>query len=75
MRNIALAGLALLALAGCSSHQPLIDHINVSDAKYSRDMAACRDATSSGWLPFAGGSVADCMKGKGYTVLMGNGGL
>lgn len=75
MRAIAVS-LAVLVLAGCaSSQQPLIDHINVSDAKYNRDMADCREASSGGWLPFTGGSVADCMKGKGYRVLMGNSGL
>ncbi len=65
--------LCALALAGCSSHQPLIDHINVSDAKYNRDLSDCRQQSSSGWIPFTGGSSGDCMKGKGYHVLMGNG--
>lgn len=75
MRAIGLS-LAILALCGCSSSpQPMIDHMNVSDAKYNKDTADCREQTSSGWIPFTGGSVADCMKGKGYNVLMGNSGL
>ena len=69
-----LLALGLIPLAGCSSPEPLIDHINVPDAKYNGDLSACRDA-SGGFLPFSGGSVADCMKGKGYRVLMGNSGL
>ncbi len=65
--------LCVLALAGCSSHEPLIDHINVADAKYNRDLEDCRQQSRSGFIPFAGGSSSDCMKGKGYHVLMGNG--
>ncbi len=72
LTTIALAG---ATLAGCSSPEPLIDRINVSDAKYNRDVAACRDETSGSWNPFGGGSVADCMRGKGYHVLMNNSGL
>ena len=55
--------------------EPLIDRINVSDAKYNRDIAACREETSGSWIPFTGGSTADCMRGKGYHVLMNNSGL
>ena len=68
-------GLMVLVVAGCSSPAPLIDRINVSDAKYNRDLSECREATSSAWIPFAGGSVADCMRGRGYHVLMNNSGL
>ena len=68
-------GFTILALAGCSSPEPLIDRINVSDAKYNRDLSECREANSSAWLPFTGGSVADCMRGRGYHVLMNNSGL
>ncbi|MDT7950648.1 MAG: hypothetical protein RQ966_04005 [Acetobacteraceae bacterium] len=70
--SLVLAG---AALAGCSAPQPLIDRINVSDAKYNRDMAECREQVSGSWIPFAGGSTADCMRGKGYHVLMNNSGL
>ncbi len=78
MRQI--LGLTILALAastlfGCSSPEPLIDRINVTDAKYNRDIADCRDQTSGSWIPFMGGSTADCMRGKGYHVLMNNSGL
>ncbi|MBV8915837.1 MAG: hypothetical protein JOZ05_22710 [Acetobacteraceae bacterium] len=71
-----IAILAVLAvLAGCSSSRdPLIDHMNVSDSKYNGDMADCRQ-NSSGWLGIGGTSVADCMKAKGYKVLMGDSGL
>ena len=72
-RIIVLGTLALLA--GCSSsREPLIDRLNVSDAKYNGDMADCRQS-SSGWFGVSGTSVADCMKGKGYKVLMGDSGL
>ncbi len=73
----ALTILALVAstLAGCSTPEPLIDRINVSDAKYNRDIADCREQTSGSWIPFTGGSTADCMRGKGYHVLMNNSGL
>ncbi len=74
MRTFAVLS-ALLGLAACASAPPLIDHMNVSDAKYTSDMKDCRDQTSSGWIPFTGGSVSDCMKGKGYRVLMSGGGL
>ncbi len=67
--------LGLLGLAACSSPEPLIDRINVSDSKYNRDTADCRQQTSGGFLGIGGGSVADCMKGKGYRVLMGSPGL
>ena len=70
-----LVSLGILALAGCSSPEPLIDHINVSDAKYNRDLSECREETHGGWLPFTGGSVSDCMKGRCYRVLMSNSGL
>ncbi|RYE94346.1 MAG: hypothetical protein EOO78_25580 [Oxalobacteraceae bacterium] len=62
-------------LGGCSKPEPLIDRINVSDAKYNRDIADCREQVSGGWIPFVGGSSADCMRGKGYHVLMNNSGL
>lgn len=75
-----LLGLSLAAalgtsLAACSTAEPLIDRINVPDAKYNRDVSDCRDQTTSSWIPFTGGSVADCMRGKGYHVLMNNSGL
>ena len=77
MQTIVRLSLAALALAsaGCSSPDPLIDRMGVSDAKYNRDIAECRDQ-GSGWFSFGGGtSLSDCMKGKGYKVLMGNSGL
>ena len=37
-----------------------------------KDIVDCRG--SGGWLSF-GSPVADCMKGKGYKVLMGESGL
>lgn len=78
MRQI--LGLTMLALAGstlagCASPEPMIDRINVSDAKYNRDIADCREQVSGSWIPFTGGSSADCMRGKGYHVLMNNSGL
>ena len=77
MRQILGLMLLVLAptLAGCSSPEPLIDRINVSDTKYNRDIADCREQRSSSWIPFTGGSSADCMRGKGYHVLMNNSGL
>ncbi len=74
LASLSLPILSMLGLAACSSPEPLIDRINVSDAKYTRDTAACRQ-TSGGFLGIGGGSVADCMKGKGYRVLMGSPGL
>ncbi len=78
MRQI--LGLTMLALAGstlagCASPEPMIDRINVSDTKYNRDIADCREQVSGSWIPFTGGSSADCMRGKGYHVLMNNSGL
>jgi hypothetical protein len=71
IRLLALTGLVLLA--GCaSSREPLIDHMGVSDAKYNSDLSECRG--TGGWFSF-GSPVADCMKGKGYKVLMGDSGL
>lgn len=72
--RIVLIGLSFLGVAGCSSPEPLIDRINVSDAKYNRDIGDCRQQ-GGGFMGIGGGSVADCMKGKGYHVLMGNPGL
>lgn len=70
--RVPILALSLLAVAGCGSRaEPLVDRINVSDAKYNSDLAACREQGSS-WLPFGGTSLADCMKGKGYRVLMGS---
>lgn len=73
--GLTLLALAVSPLAGCSTPEPLIDRINVSDAKYNRDIADCRDQVSGSWIPFTGGSTADCMRGKGYHVLMNNSGL
>jgi|GEM_PF-6750498 len=78
MRQI--LSLSILVLSGsllgaCSRPEPLIDRINVSDAKYNRDIADCREQVSGSWIPFTGSSSADCMRGKGYHVLMNNSGL
>ncbi len=73
--GLTFVALAASTLAGCSSPEPLIDRINVSDAKYNRDIADCREQKSGSWIPFTGGSTADCMRGKGYHVLMNNSGL
>lgn len=73
--RIVLIGFGLVALGACSTPEPLIDRINVSDAKYNRDIADCRDQTKGGFMPFSGGSLPDCMRGKGYRVLMNNSGL
>ena len=75
MIGLALAATTGLSLAGCGSPEPLIDRINVPDAKYNRDISDCREQTSGGYIPFSGGSVSDCMRGKGYHVLMSNSGL
>lgn len=72
--RIVFLGLLLLA-AGCSSPEPLIDRINVSDSKYNRDIADCREQSGGSILGIGGSSVTDCMKGKGYRVLMGSPGL
>ena len=74
MRALFLASLTL-GLAACAAPEPLVDRMNVSDAKYTADLKSCRDESSGGWIPFTGGSVSDCMKGKGYRVLMSNTGL
>jgi hypothetical protein len=75
--RIALMSFGLLALGACSSTpEPLIDHINIPDAKYNKDLADCRQETKgTWWQPFSGGSLSDCMRGKGYHVLMDNSGL
>ena len=73
--RIVIACLGLLCLAGCAAPEPLIDRINVSDAKYNRDLADCRQQTKGNFLGIGGGSLSDCMKGKGYRVLMGSPGL
>lgn len=73
--GLTLAVTTGLSLAACSQPEPLIDKINVPDAKYNRDIAACREDTSSSFIPFTGGSISDCMRSKGYHVLMNNSGL
>ena len=73
--GLALTATAGLSMAGCSSADPLIDRINVPDAKYNRDSADCREQISGAWVPFTGGSMGGCMRGKGYHVLMNNSGL
>ena len=78
MRQILSLSILVLpgsVLGACSRPEPLIDRINVSDAKYNRDIADCREQVSGSWIPFTGGSSADCMRGKGYHVLMNNSGL
>ncbi len=73
--RILLVSFGLLALGACSTPEPLIDHINVSDAKYNKDLSDCRQETKGSLMPFSGGSLPDCMRGKGYRVLMNNSGL
>ena len=73
--GLTMLTLAGSTLAGCASPEPMIDRINVSDTKYNRDIADCREQVSGSWIPFTGGSSADCMRGKGYHVLMNNSGL
>ena len=60
---------ALAGLAACAGSDPIVDRMNVDDARYNRDLAACKSSSSS--VPMVGTSVADCLKGKGYRVLMG----
>ena len=60
---------AAAAVAACASTtEPLIDHRNVSDAKYNGDLAACKQS-GSGLFSFSN-PVKSCMERKGYKVLM-----
>jgi hypothetical protein len=59
-----------LALTGCaSSSSLLVDRTNVDDARYNRDLAACKDSSPIS-ISFSN-PVASCMSAKGYKVLMG----
>ena len=61
---------ALGLVGGCSlAGEPMVDRMGVSDAKYNRDLAACKQQTV---VPVGfSNPVATCMTGKGYHVLMG----
>ena len=65
---LTLAG-ALAGLTACAGSDPIVDRMSVDDARYNRDLAACKSGSSP--VPVLGTSVADCLKGKGYRVLMG----
>ena len=69
MRLTPLAALAAIAtLTGCASPDPLVDRRGVSDAQYNRDLAACKQSSGLS-LPLSH-PVNDCLKSKGYKVLM-----
>ena len=59
------SGLAACALPG----EPVVNRMGVDDARYNRDLAACKE--QSGFLPGFSNPVATCLTGKGYQVLMG----
>lgn len=55
-------------LVGCSGvPEPLVDHTGIDEGRYSRDLADCARTQ-----PFiaAGNPDADCLRGKGYVVLL-----
>lgn len=61
---------ALGLLDGCSfAGEPMVDRMGVDDARYNRDVAACKQQSA---MPVGfSNPVATCMTGKGYRVLMG----
>lgn len=69
MRAIAAAaGLGLAGMtAGCAGNEPVVNRINVSDAKYQTDLAQCR---KSGGMGVFSSPAAECLRKKGYQVLM-----
>ncbi|WP_151178627.1 hypothetical protein [Hypericibacter terrae] len=67
-RVLMLAAMAAL-LAGCqATPQPIVDMEGVAQVQYNRDMAWCVNNQ-----PFIalGNPVTDCMRGKGYRILVG----
>ena len=70
MARIALACALGEALAACTSaREPMVDRMRVDDARYSRDLADCKQ--QSGPFPGFSNPVATCFSKKGYQVLMG----
>ena len=62
--------LASGALLGCTvASDPLVDRMGVSDARYAKDLADCKQQNH---LPIGfSNPIATCLSGKGYEVLMG----
>lgn len=57
------------SVGGCVvASDPLVDRLNVDNAKYQRDLAACKQQVV---IPVGfSNPVATCLTGKGYHVLM-----
>ena len=66
------AGVCLVGwlLNACSfPSEPIVNRMDIDDARYNRDLAACKQ--QSGSLPGFSNPVATCLTGKGYQVLLG----
>ena len=70
-----MARIALVCILGglqvaCTfAHEPMVDRMGVDDARYSRDLADCKQ--QSGPFPGFSNPIATCLSKKGYQVLMG----
>lgn len=65
--NLALLG---LGLAGCGeTPRPLVDMEGVDPVKHNRDLADCYNSVGKQFFSW-GTDTADCMKSKGYRVLI-----
>ena len=70
MARIALVCALGGSQAACTSaSEPMVNRMGVDDARYSRDLAECKQ--QSGPFPGFSNPVATCLSKKGYQVLMG----
>lgn len=69
---LALAPLSLTACGGPSNHIPIVDMTGVDPGRHSQDLAACDHERSTGQNGFIeiGNPIANCMRRKGYKVLV-----
>lgn len=69
MRRVLMLAAAAALLAGCqATPAPIVDMQGVDQAQYNRDLAWCVNNQPA----FAfGNPVTDCMRNKGYTILVG----
>lgn len=69
--RLTIPAIALCAAASgaCTPTQaPIVDMTGKDQATYNRDLAACYEAAPA--VAF-GNPITDCMKAKGYTILVG----
>lgn len=67
--SLMLACIAAPLAACASASEPMVNRMGVDDARYSRDLADCKQRSGPS-LGFSN-PVATCLTGKGYQVLMG----